>query len=138
MTARGVCAGVIVIVMLSTVDRMKQRYLSSIVVIALLARVSQAYPLLLWSSSSSGQLAGHDLIDALERVPVLRTSLKNAYDDDDVMYWRRYQRSEPPDWLGTQAAGTAWDAYDRILRQQQPRRTANPVNFLGKRAIFFT
>ena len=133
-----VCAapgrGFIIIVMLLTVDRMKQRYLSSIVVITLLARVSQAFPLLLWSSSSSGHLAGRDLLDALERIPVL----KNAADyDDDDMDWRRDRRSEPPDWLGTQAAGTAWDAYERMLRQQQPRRTTNPVNFLGKRAIFF-
>jgi len=120
---------------------MKIHYLSAVVV-ALLVGMSLAVPLLPWSSSSSRQPAHHHhLLDALQRLQVLQTWLKNT--DDDDMDWRRTRRSEPPNWLGTQAAGTAWDAYERMLRQQQldiseqPRRTVNPVNFLGKRAVFF-
>jgi len=119
---------------------MKLHYLSSLVVAALLVRVSEAVPLPLSSSSSSRQLTHHDLLDALE---VLQTWLKNIDDGNVITDWRRVRRSQPPDWLGTNAAGTAWDAYVRMLRQEQlglselPRRTSNPVNFLGKRASYF-
>jgi len=122
---------------------MKMHHLS-VVVITLLVGVSQAVPLPLWLSSNSRQLVPHDRLDAVERFRVLQPWPQHTNDDDDdVTDWQRNRRSEPPDWLGTHAAGTAWDAYVRMLRQQeldrseQPRRTVNPVNFLGKRAVFF-
>ena len=115
-------------------------YMSSVVVVALLSRVSEAVPLLPWSSTDGRhRLARRDLVDSLERLEALQTSLKDV--DDGVAEWRRDRRqSQPPNWLGTHAAGTAWDAYVRMLRQEQlnePRRTSNPVNFLGKRAAYF-
>jgi len=126
------------VVKLSTVDRMK---LSLIVLLALLAPASEAVPLSLWSSSIARRSAWRDLIDSLERPQALQTSPKNR---DVVVDWRRDRRqSEPPNWLGSHAAGSAWDAYVRMLRQEQfdvsdqPRRTSNPVNFLGKRAVYF-
>jgi len=118
-------------------------YLSTVVVVAmLLVLISQP---LHSSSSSSSQLVRRDHLDALNRLRVLQTWLETTNDDADadVGGWRRSRRSDPPEWLGTHAAGTAWDAYVRMLRQQQqldlseqPRRTINPVNFLGKRAVF--
>ena len=99
--------------------------------VALLPQQSQTVPL-------SSTRTRHELVDSLERLQVLQTSLK-AVDDPD---WRRDRRqSEPTNWLGTHVAGTAWDAYERMLREQQsgiaqqPRRTSNPVNFIGKRVI---
>jgi len=118
------------------VDRMRLYYcVSSIVlVVSLLARPSDAAPLSsLWSTHTQ-----RDLVDSLARLDALRNY------DSSVADWRRdRRRSEPPNWLGTQAAGTAWDAYVRMLRQEQldvsdhPHRTSNPVNFLGKRAAYF-
>jgi len=100
--------------------------------------MSEAVPLSLWSSSGAQLVSQNELLHSLQRLHVLQTSLKN---DDDDTEWRRDRRqSAPPDWLGSHAAGTAWDAYVRMLRQQQfdvseqNRRTSNPVNFLGKRA----
>jgi len=118
---------------------MKMHFLSAAaVVVALVAGISLAVPLTLWSSSSSRQPAHRDRLGALKRHQILQTLLRNIVDDD--IDWTRTRRSQPSEWLGTQAAGTAWDAYVRMLRQQQldqPRRTVNPVNFLGKRATFF-
>lgn len=117
-----------------------QHYLSVVVVALLLIT---PLPLLSSSLSSSRQLAQRDRLDALKRLQVLLKTTKDDNDDNDMGGWRRTQRSDPPEWLGTHAAGTAWDAYVRMLRQQQldqseqPRRTLNPVNFLGKRAVLF-
>jgi len=80
--------------------------------------------------------------DIYEEMSGLIALLRGAHDIKEhqnlpTQLMVRQTRSEPTYWLGTHAAGTAWDAYIRMLRQQQiegsmeQQRSSNPVNFLG-------